>query len=111
MVVEDATSKLILVSGTASIDESGNSIYAGDPVAQIRQSLNVVAAIAELEGATLRDLCEATVFMKHKEDFPAFQQVIEEMGIPTIPSVNVVADICRDELLFELDAVLTVAKK
>ena len=111
MVVEDSRSRLILVSGTASIDEQGKSVYPGEPAAQIRQSLNVVAALAETEDATLRDCCEATVFIKHKEDFYAFQQVIQKMGIPDIPSVNVVADICRDELLFELDAVFITAKK
>jgi enamine deaminase RidA (YjgF/YER057c/UK114 family) len=111
MVVEDSTSKLILVSGTASIDEQGKSVYAGDTAAQIHQSLNVVAALAEVEGATLQDLCEVTVFIKRKEDFPVFQKVIEQAGIPNIPSVNVVADICRDELLFELDAVFIIAKK
>jgi enamine deaminase RidA (YjgF/YER057c/UK114 family) len=111
MVVEDSSCKLILVSGTASIDEQGKSVYPADPAAQIHQSLNVVTAIAELEGADLRDLCEVTVFIKQKEDFPVFQKVIEQLGIPNIPSVNVVADICRDELLFELDAVFITAKK
>ena len=111
MVVEDSSSKLILVSGTASIDAQGNSVHHGDTAAQMHKSLNVVAALAEAEGATLQDLCEVTVFIKHKEDFPVFQKVIEQAGIPNIPSVNVVADICRDELLFELDAVFIIAKQ
>jgi enamine deaminase RidA (YjgF/YER057c/UK114 family) len=111
MIIEDSSSKLILVSGTASIDEQGKSVHAGDSAAQIHQSLNVVAALAEGEGATLQDLCEVTVFIKRKEDFPVFQKVIEQVGIPNIPSVNVVADVCREELLFELDAVFIIAKK
>jgi enamine deaminase RidA (YjgF/YER057c/UK114 family) len=111
MIVEDSSSKLILVSGTASIDGQGKSVHVGDSAAQIHQSLNVVAALAEGEGATLQDLCEVTVFIKRKEDFPVFQKVIEQVGIPNIPSVNVVADVCREELLFELDAVFIIAKK
>jgi enamine deaminase RidA (YjgF/YER057c/UK114 family) len=110
MIVEDSSSKLILVSGTASIDGQGKSVHVGDSAAQIHQSLNVVAALAEAEGATLQDLCEVTVFIKRKEDFPVFQKVIEQVGIPNIPSVNVVADVCREELLFELDAVFIIAK-
>ena len=86
-------------------------MHAGDSAAQIHQSLKVVAALAEGEGATLQDLCEVTVFIKRKEDFPVFQKVIEQVGIPNIPSVNVVADVCREELLFELDAVFIIAKK
>jgi enamine deaminase RidA (YjgF/YER057c/UK114 family) len=111
MVVEDAASKLILVSGTASIDEQGRSVFVGDPAAQIHQSLNVVAALGESEGAKLHDLCEVTVFVKKREDFPVYQKAIEQLEIANIPSVNVVADVCRDELLFELDAVFIVAKE
>jgi enamine deaminase RidA (YjgF/YER057c/UK114 family) len=110
MVIEESGSKLILVSGTASIDEQGKSMFIGDPAAQIRQSLNVVSTLVAPEGATLQDLCEATVFIKRKEDFSVFQEVIEDMGITNIPSVNVLADVCRDELLFEIDAAFILKK-
>lgn len=110
MVIEESGSKLILVSGTASIDEQGKSVFIGDPAAQIRQTLNVVSELVASEGATLQDLCEATVFIKRKEDFSIFQEIIEDMGITNIPSVNVLADVCRDELLFEIDAAFILEK-
>ena len=110
MVIEEPSSKLILVSGTASIDEYGNSIFIGDPAAQIQQSLNVVLELAASEGATPQDLCESTIFLKHKEDFSVHQEVIKQMGITESPSVCVLADICRDELLFELDAAFILKK-
>jgi enamine deaminase RidA (YjgF/YER057c/UK114 family) len=104
MVVKEPGSKLILVSGTASIDEQGKSVFIGDPAAQIRQTLSVVSELVASEGATLQDLCEATVFIKRKEDFLIYQEIIKQMGISNLPSVCVLADVCRDELLFELDA-------
>ncbi|MBN1398688.1 MAG: hypothetical protein JXA06_11715 [Bacteroidetes bacterium] len=107
-VVEEKTSKLILVSGTASIDEEGNSVFLGDVEAQIRHTFNVISSLIAPEGAALKDLCEATVFLKRKEDFPIFRKVIEEMGISNLPSINVVADVCRDELLFEIDAAFVI---
>jgi enamine deaminase RidA (YjgF/YER057c/UK114 family) len=110
VVVEEADNKLILVSGTASIDEQGKSVFIGDPPAQIRQTLNVVSALIASEGATLSDLCEATVFLKRGQDFPSYQQIAAELGIASAPSVNVVADVCRDELLFELDAAFILEK-
>jgi enamine deaminase RidA (YjgF/YER057c/UK114 family) len=109
-VVEGPDNKLILVSGTASIDEQGKSMFIGDPEAQIRYTLNVVSELVASEGATLQDLCEATVFIKRKEDFLIYQQIIEQMGISNSPSVCVLADVCRDELLFELDAVFILEK-
>ena len=110
IVVEGSDYKLILVSGTASIDEQGKSVFIGDPAAQIRQTLSVVSELVASEGATLQDLCEATVFIKRKEDFPFYQEIIEQMGISNLPSVCVLADVCRDELLFELDAAFILEK-
>jgi enamine deaminase RidA (YjgF/YER057c/UK114 family) len=75
-VVEGSGNKLILVSGTASIDEQGKSVFIGDPAAQIRQTLSVVSELVASEGATLQDLCEATVFIKRKEDFLIYQEII-----------------------------------
>jgi enamine deaminase RidA (YjgF/YER057c/UK114 family) len=110
MVVEEPDNKLILVSGTASIDEEGKSVFIGDTAAQIRQTLNVVSALISTEDATLQDLCEATVFLKNRKDYPTYLKIAEEMGISNLPSVNVVADVCRDELLFELDAAFIIEK-
>jgi enamine deaminase RidA (YjgF/YER057c/UK114 family) len=110
IVVEGADNKLILVSGTASIDEQGISVFIGDPKAQIRQTLSVVSELVASESATLQDLCEATVFIKRKEDFLIYQEIIEQMGISNLPSVCVLADVCRDELLFEIDAAFILEK-
>jgi enamine deaminase RidA (YjgF/YER057c/UK114 family) len=109
-VIQEPGSKLILVSGTASIDDQGKSMFLDDPAAQIQQTLNVISELVASEGATLQDLCEATVFIKRKEDFLVFQKVIEAMGVANIPSVNVLANVCRDELLFELDAAFILEK-
>ncbi len=110
IVVEEPGSKLILVSGTASIDEQGKSVFVGDVAAQIKQTLNVVSTLIAAEGATLQDLCEATIFLKHRQDYPAFLKIAEQMGIADAPFVNAIADVCRDELLFELDAAFILEK-
>jgi enamine deaminase RidA (YjgF/YER057c/UK114 family) len=110
VVVEEPGSKLILVSGTASIDEQGKSVFIGDPGAQIRQTLGVVSALTASEGATFQNLCEATVFLKRRRDFAVYREIAEQAGISNAPSVNVVADVCRDELLFELDAAFVLEK-
>jgi enamine deaminase RidA (YjgF/YER057c/UK114 family) len=110
VVVEEPQSKLILVSGTASIDEQGKSVFIDESDGQIRQTLNVVSTLIAPEGATLQDLCEATVFLKRKEDLDIYTKIAKEAGLAGLPSVNVVADVCRDELRFELDAAFILAK-
>ncbi len=111
IVIEEPSGKLILVSGTAAIDEQGNSIYLGNTEAQIRHTLNVVSSLVADEGATFQDLCEATIFLKHTHDFAIYQRIAEEINITNAPSVNVNANVCRDELLFEIDAAFILEKK
>ena len=110
IVIEEAQSKLILVSGTASIDENGISVFIGDPAAQMKQTLKVVSALIAPEGASLQDLCEATVFLKREQDFSIYQNIAKESGISNSPTVNVIADVCREELLFEIDAAFIIEK-
>jgi enamine deaminase RidA (YjgF/YER057c/UK114 family) len=110
MSIDDSESRLVLVSGTASIDESGKSVHIGDVRAQIRHTLDVVSALIASEGASLSDLCEATVFLKRSEDLPVYLEAAEQYRLSSAPSVFVTADVCRDELLFELDAAFLVDK-
>ncbi len=110
MVVEEPNNKMIFVSGTASIDEEGRSVFNDDPAEQIRHTFNVLSALISPEGGSLQDFCEATVFLKRQKDFPIFETVMKELGMENIPSINVIADVCRDELLFEIDAAFVVGK-
>jgi len=101
----------IMLSGTAAIDEAGKSLYPGNAGKQIHKTLEVVAALVEKGGAAMTDICEATVFLKRPGDVTVFYKVMEEWGLENIPSVIVIADICRKELLFELDAVVALSNK
>lgn len=109
MSIREPNTNIILVSGTASIDEQGKSVYTGDPRSQILKTVEVVDALIAEEGASLNDVCDATVFLKRPEDFEIYQKTAEECGLNGIPAVCVIADVCRDELLFELDATVALA--
>ena len=110
VVIEDAESKLIFVSGTASIDENGKSVFIGNPAQQMQQTFQVISDLIAPEGAQLQDICEATVFLKRRQDFSIYQKIMAQVDILNAPSVNVVADVCRAELLFEIDAVFILEK-
>jgi enamine deaminase RidA (YjgF/YER057c/UK114 family) len=96
--------KWIFVSGTASINEKGKTVYIGDISSQVKHTVEVVNSLISPEGASFSDLCEATVFLKRKTDFPLYQKTAESLGLSNIPAVYLVADVCWAELLFELDA-------
>ena len=109
MNIYEPDNATILLSGTASIDRDGKTVCVGDPKSQIIKTFEIANALVQEEGATLNDICTATVFLKRPEDFAIYQKTIAEQGLNYIPAVCVIADICRKDLLFELDATVTFA--
>lgn len=101
---------LIHVSGTAAIDESGASLYPGDAGKQIQCTLDKIQALLAQEGAGLMDICAATIFVKRPEDAIIYRKEVDARGIEGIPGICMKADICRDELLFEMDAVAALSR-
>ena len=59
-------------------------------------------------GAELPDVCAATAFVKHTSGAAHFRDALHDRALDSFPAVCVVAEICRDELLFELDAEVAV---
>lgn len=108
MTIKDGSRKQILLSGTAAIDDKGISLYPGDTRSQILKTLEVVDKLISSEGASYSDISEVTVFLKNPKDLPIYLKVIEEKKLTEMPAVVMVADVCRDDLLFELDATLSI---
>jgi enamine deaminase RidA (YjgF/YER057c/UK114 family) len=98
----------LLISGTASIEPGGRSAHPGDPRKQIQLTMEVVAAILESCRMSFADVTRSTVYFKQLADARLFEQWCQTNDLD-IPGVWVEADICRDELLFEieLDAMTT----
>jgi len=107
MTLREHDSKHILLSGTASINELGKTVHIDDPVGQIDKTFSVVRALISDEGATLEDICEATVFFKNPEDYEHYKKYVQENDLIDLPAVYVIADVCRDNLLFEIDAAIS----
>jgi enamine deaminase RidA (YjgF/YER057c/UK114 family) len=106
MTLKESDVTHILLSGTASIDEHGKTVYQNDMRAQIRKTFHVVQALIEKEGATLADINEATVFLKDEKDIDLYWEVAEELNVVDLPAIFMVADVCRADLLFEIDAAI-----
>ena len=106
VVLGDA--RYIFVSGTASIDDHGATVHVGDFETQTQYTLEAVEALLEGAGAGLRDVAQATAFLKNPCDARAFERVVERSSLKDAPLVTTVADVCRDDLLFEIDAVAVV---
>jgi enamine deaminase RidA (YjgF/YER057c/UK114 family) len=97
------THKNLLISGTAGIDPVGKTVHLGDPEKQIRLTMEVVHAILESRGMGWSDLFRGIAYFKDMAFQPIFEQVAAELGISRFPLAISHADVCRHDLLFELE--------
>jgi enamine deaminase RidA (YjgF/YER057c/UK114 family) len=93
----------LYISGTASIDEQGKTIFIGDTAAQVRQTMEIVQAILQSREMDWGDVTRSLVYFKHGVDAPLFEKYRQENGVPAFPAITVENDICRDDLLFEIE--------
>ncbi|RPJ49709.1 MAG: hypothetical protein EHM23_36340 [Acidobacteria bacterium] len=105
--LKDESVSRIFVSGTASIDGQGNTVFKDDPMGQIRFTLQVVKELVGTRGHSLADMAHCVAFFKNRDHAGAFLEVAEEQGLDARVVVQTVADVCRNDLLFEMEA-LTV---
>ncbi|MGA1994740.1 MAG: Rid family hydrolase [Bryobacteraceae bacterium] len=102
---------ILLISGTASIDNLGQSIHIGDFRAQTRRAFQNIAGLLEAEGATWKDVVRTTCYLRDIErDYAAFNQerteFYREQGLDPLPaSTGIQAILCRQELLIEIEAI------
>jgi enamine deaminase RidA (YjgF/YER057c/UK114 family) len=91
--------RVLFVSGTAAI-LGEESVGASDVAAQTETTIE---NIAELVGGA--GLSHLRAYVKRAEDIPVVRRVCEAAYGP-IPALYVRADVCRDELLVELEGAL-----
>lgn len=100
--------RTIHISGTASINTAGVSTHVGDAECQSLETLMSIAAILEQHGGTLRNITAATLFCKDRASWEAWRRVNRLLQLPALPIIAVQADVCRDDLLVEMEAVAIV---
>jgi enamine deaminase RidA (YjgF/YER057c/UK114 family) len=104
MEVVTGGARTVYVSGTASIDEFGMSIHQDDIEAQIVRTMKNIDALIGTRGLGLQDICQASIFLKSADYIEPFYTLCAGTPFADL-GVCVVADVCRDDLLFEIDAV------
>jgi 2-iminobutanoate/2-iminopropanoate deaminase len=102
---------LLLISGTASVGEHGETLHPGDFRAQTRRTFDNITALLEAEGASWRDIVRTTCYLRDIErDYAAFNEertaFYEAQGLDPLPaSTGIQAILCRSDLLVEIEAI------
>lgn len=66
---------LVCVSGTAPIGPDGKTVGPGDPAAQTRRCLEIIAQALQAAGASLDDVIRTRVYLKRIGDWEAVGRV------------------------------------
>lgn len=101
------------ISGTASIVQS-ETVHVGDVEGQTEQTLTNIERLIDAAnferlgwsgaGAVLEDLAKVRVYVKRAEDYEKCRAVCERR-LGRIPAIYAQADVCRPDLLVEIEGV------
>ncbi len=109
--IEIGGAVILLISGTASINENGVSVHIGDFRAQCRRTFLNITGLLESEGATWKDIVRTTCYLRDIErDYAAFNEertaFYRQQELDPLPaSTGIQAILCRPELLVEIEAI------
>jgi enamine deaminase RidA (YjgF/YER057c/UK114 family) len=104
MEISSAAGRRLLISGTASIAPGGETSWKDDPRRQVELTMEVVEAILQSRNFSFSDVSRATAYFRRSEDAWAFTEWCARKHQMSLPAVIVHSDVCRDDLLFELEA-------
>lgn len=92
----------MLVSGTASI-VGHTSCHIGDLQAQLAEVWRNLESLRETAGAT--QTIAVRIYIRNAADYPAIRAFLDAQLAPDLATIYQHADICRAELLVEIEAV------
>lgn len=103
--------QVMLISGTASVDEKGNTIHEGDFRAQCWRTYRNITEILHAENMTWQNMVRTTCYLRDIErDYKDFNEVrtafFHWLGLDPLPaSTGIQARLCREDLLVEIEAI------
>lgn len=99
----------LLISGTASI-VGHRSLHLGDPLAQLDEIIRNLATLgATRDGKTEPENCLLKIYVRDAAHTDAIAQRLQA-AFPRYPTLILAADICRRELLLEIEAIRLTAQ-
>ena len=101
--------KVLLISGTASVNEEGKAEYIGDFKAQVWRTYRNITALLAAEGMSWHDVVRTTNYLRDIErDYDEFNRIRTSfynwMKLNPLPaSTGIQARLCWETLLYEIE--------
>ena len=103
--VVEANKIALYIAGTASIDEAGRTVHAGEFESQVDRMLMNISSLLGAQGASFRDVMSAVTYLKRPRDGARLRAVFRDHGFDGFPTTLVAAPLCRPDLLCETEVV------
>lgn len=111
------TGSELFVSGTASI-VGAETVHLGDPIAQVEETFTNIKTLIGREnlarydhdGFELSELTGVRTYVKNPADYPVIKREVEKFLGPNIPVTYLNNDICRPNLLLEIEGLARKSK-
>jgi 2-iminobutanoate/2-iminopropanoate deaminase len=103
--------RVLLVSGTASVDEHGKTVHTGDFRAQCWRTYRNITELLKAEDMTWHDVVRTTCYLRDmSRDYRDFNEIrtyfFGWLGLDVLPaSTGIQAILCREDLLVEIEAI------
>ena len=101
---------LLFISGTASINKTGETLHVGDFEGQMTFTLEVVSNILHQVNGTFSDVAQAIIYLKRSKDFVPCLRLVDKAEFPCAKTMfQIDTPVCRDDLLCEMEVTALLA--
>jgi 2-iminobutanoate/2-iminopropanoate deaminase len=111
------STKVLLISGTASVNEEGKPEHIGDFKAQLWRTYNNITNLLDAEDMTWHDVVRTTNYLRDIErDYAEFNKIrttfYSWLGLDPLPAATgIQARLCWETLLVEIEAIAVCQEK
>lgn len=102
--------KHVFISGTASIDKKGNTIFIGDVNKQLERIIINIEALLNDANTQLNDIACLTIYLRDYSDYQDVNAYFET-HFKGIPKVIVIGRVCRPKWLIEVECIAIAPNK
>jgi len=106
---------ILLISGTASIDDHGVSVHVGDFRRQLQRTFQNVSGLLESVQASWHDVVRTTCYLRDiQRDYDVFNEerttFYRQLGLDPLPATtDIEVALCRPDLLVEIEAIAVLS--
>ncbi len=108
---------MLLISGTASVDQNGQTTHVGDFRAQCWRTYRNITNLLDAAGMSWHDVVRTSCYLRDIErDYRDFNEIRTAffgwLGLDPLPaSTGIQARLCREDLLVEIEAIAVAPRR